>query len=354
MANKSPPKFYTIQKISAEDEEKFKNDPRLIPLEDSDGNSLGSALYDMNNDKWAKIAKFVNINYKDNTFGKHQLSGTIKDGKWNEKADPNAIFLMDLRLTGTPEDLRKYAEDNLMEIIDPGLMEDSIANAITRDNFMDRMSEVNAEISAYKAWKAANPKKETIHHTSDQILLIREFIKDSKIVDKAGNERTKATRKAGGGGRAKSLSEKILNLPADKVYDVSTNPRGTAIIYGNTALGGSATSKKVGVRGIALVSNAKGGRKNFKAALTTLSQEDPETYPLAKIDDLMKEFDEAATLATAKKVAASKSVSRSKPVGSKAVGAPRPRPAGRAVARPAVRKSRSRSPPARRVPVPKR
>ena len=111
MSNKSPPKFYTIKKLSDEEYTKFKDNDRLVALQDDDGNVVGHALYNMNSSKWEEVRKFVNINYADNAFGKHQLSGTIKDGKWNTTVGTDIIFLMNLRLTGTPDNLRKYAEE---------------------------------------------------------------------------------------------------------------------------------------------------------------------------------------------------------------------------------------------------
>ena len=146
--------------------------------------------------------------------GHRTLSGAERT--WKKVGQGDNIFISAVRITGTPlavAEALSYAGFSQQEI--DGLF----AGAITKDNYQaDKKDEYDAEVAAYKA--VADKKVVAPTYAFSSLGWFADNLGSAKVSSKAG-EKKGAAAAAGKGRRGESLADKLANLAAGKVLDVS-------------------------------------------------------------------------------------------------------------------------------------
>ena len=219
------------------------------------------------------------------------LSGAIK--KWNS-ADPeeqNAIFNLQYRITGTPENIRTalaYAN------VPPAEIERVIAESITRDNFATtQLAAYNAELAAHKSHKTTGAKVRS--YTISDLVWFANNLPNAKVVSTraAGAAGAAPAGRAAGGGRRTLAGayNAAAQSPTPKYIDVSGIDDTTGVGYktltkaprgviGVTTLPIVSRSFDKYVRALELIFGA-GAREQFAAEIEAVRQQAVPQRPAA-------------------------------------------------------------------------
>jgi len=201
----------------------------------------------------SKLGGYVRVGGQSAT--RRFLSGARKSWASTDPNENRTIFLPDYRISGTPENVRtalQYAQE------DPAQIENSIRNAITRENVDGAMRGLyDAEIQAtcdIKRQRQSGNNKEVYGLDVVEYLGRRDVLKGADIVTKTGESKGPA-RSPGRAGPTKSLATKLRELPSDKVLDVSNMDMATGKGVRTITKPKSPKTGKHGASGVPIVSN---------------------------------------------------------------------------------------------------
>lgn len=184
------------------------------------------------------------------TVTRRTLSGAKKSWARDKPEENRSIFLLEHRITGTPENVRTalqyagFSEDEINR---------AIANAITAENYQTtKAADYDAELARYAATRRTKPAVEGYDY--EQILWFGQNIKSAQIGTKTGEARG-AVAVGGRAGPTESLADKIRKLGADKVLDVSNMDVNTGKGVRTVPTPKTAKSGKFGTKRVPIISN---------------------------------------------------------------------------------------------------
>lgn len=139
---------------------------------------------------------------------------------WNDH--PQNIYIEEVRLTGTPEDVSEalslagYSRSEISRLI---------KSAITMSNYRTSMAGDYDRLVREKEAAASSKKKKApvSRYTREHIVWMAANLKNPDVTISVGGKQPRASKKTSTGkGRGKSLREKFDNLSADQLVDVSS------------------------------------------------------------------------------------------------------------------------------------
>ena len=208
-------------------------------------------------EKAAHKHSFIRVTYSDKRSYRH-LTGAERT--WQNPDTANEVFLINYRITGTPEDIETAMANAGYS---PDQIKDAMAGAVTSKNYKKgKKSIYESELERWKNFKQEEKERkerETVDWAT--LLLIASRVKDAHIIMK---EKTSPAKK----GRGKTFLERYKEIKGqeNKMVDVTEmREDGTKVVPRGTP--SSNRGKKVFIPGIPIMSESQ---KNYMRALEML------------------------------------------------------------------------------------